>query len=321
MTRSDTQWGCAAACGELRVNQSINARRARLLPLSPASAFSLGVRDARFGACACDRLTDSRRGEQPLSHAPLARRAASPARSERCARAATLLALRTALALQPRHTPRGASWQLHVTAERDDLRDEIARRNAAKADAPRVRLRLGPVPGGSSGDGFRGTTPADAPVQLGRSRFGCLMRARAPTTRHRRARSGWECCRHRCARCASAAGDRGLAPELLPAFAARACWRRGRGRWNTAPSRFADVRSLNNRHAALPSARSATRWMSKPGLWCAAAVVCEGSATPSLMNLSSVRPSVIADVVTRAATNTCARWRRARAPPVPQADF
>ena len=42
------------------------------------------------------------------------------------------------MALQPRHTPSRRLRQLHVTGSEDDLRDEIARRNAAKADAPRV---------------------------------------------------------------------------------------------------------------------------------------------------------------------------------------
>ena len=43
-----------------------------------------------------------------------------------------------AVALQPLHTPSRRLRQLHVTGSEDDLRDEIARRNAAKADAPRV---------------------------------------------------------------------------------------------------------------------------------------------------------------------------------------
>ena len=46
-----------------------------------------------------------------------------------------------AVALQPLHTPSRRLQQrtkLHVTGSEDDLRDEIARRNAAKADAPRV---------------------------------------------------------------------------------------------------------------------------------------------------------------------------------------
>ena len=51
---------------------------------------------------------------------------------------ALLAAWRAALALQPLHTPSRRLRQLHVTGSEDDLRDEIARRNAAKADAPRV---------------------------------------------------------------------------------------------------------------------------------------------------------------------------------------
>ena len=44
-----------------------------------------------------------------------------------------------AVALQPLHTPsRRIKTRVHVTGSEDDLRDEIARRNAAKADAPRV---------------------------------------------------------------------------------------------------------------------------------------------------------------------------------------
>ena len=45
-----------------------------------------------------------------------------------------------AVALQPLHTPSRSlrRTKLHVTGSEDDLRDEIARRNAAKADAPRV---------------------------------------------------------------------------------------------------------------------------------------------------------------------------------------
>ena len=51
---------------------------------------------------------------------------------------ALLATWRAALALQPLHTPSRRLRQLHVTGSEDDLRDEIARRNAAKADAPRV---------------------------------------------------------------------------------------------------------------------------------------------------------------------------------------
>ena len=39
-----------------------------------------------------------------------------------------------AVALQPLHTPSRRLRQLHVTGSEDDLRDEIARRNAARAD-------------------------------------------------------------------------------------------------------------------------------------------------------------------------------------------